>query len=185
MIIRELNVDDLTKVAEVHQSAFRGSALSKLGKEVVRRYYEWQIKGPNECYAIGAFKNEKLIGFCFSGIFRDSLSGFLNKNKGYLITRLMTHPWLIFNPIITNRISLAMKTIKKARSININYQQKIKPTTFSILSIATDPKLQNQGVGKELMKKCEERSIAMGIYLMRLTVHIDNIKAIHFYQNLG
>ena len=62
-LYRSLELKDLQSIAILHQKAFQDSALTKLGLEPVRRYYEWQLTGPHDCYAIGAFSaDDELTG---------------------------------------------------------------------------------------------------------------------------
>jgi hypothetical protein len=46
-MIRDLTPTDLDAVAKLHLDAFTDRALTKLGQEAVRRYYEWQMAGPH------------------------------------------------------------------------------------------------------------------------------------------
>src|SRR6267142_2937709 len=103
VLIREIQAKDLGHVAAVHQLAFPDSALSMLGTEAVRRYYEWQLVGPHEVTAISAYINTELVGFCFGGLFRGAMSGFVRNNQKFLIRRVLTHPWLMTNPIFRDR----------------------------------------------------------------------------------
>ena len=43
LLVLNLDVKDLPAVASVHMAAFPKSALTMLGTEAVRRYYEWQL----------------------------------------------------------------------------------------------------------------------------------------------
>jgi len=81
IVIRKIQENDLPHVAAVHLLAFPDSALSMLGTEAVRRYYEWQLVGPHEVTAISAYINTELVGFCFGGMFRGALSGFVRNNQ--------------------------------------------------------------------------------------------------------
>ena len=78
MEIRNLEAKDLPYVAAVHVAAFPDSALTMLGTEVVRRYYEWQLTGPHDIAALGAFAGAGVEGYCFGGVFRGAMSGFFN-----------------------------------------------------------------------------------------------------------
>jgi hypothetical protein len=111
-----------------------------LGKDLVQKYYEWQMIGPHDCYAIGAFINHDLLGYCFAGTFNGSLSGFLSVNKVSLIKSFFLHPWLIANPIIINRIKIAIKIIARKRYQSIEtYSIPKKHLVFSpSLSIHED-----------------------------------------------
>jgi hypothetical protein len=95
--IRFLIIQDLPQVAKIHMATFPESFLSALGDEVVRRYYEWQLMGPHETTALGVFAQDTLQGFCFGGIFRGAMNGFLRTNRFYLIGKILTHPWIIMN----------------------------------------------------------------------------------------
>jgi hypothetical protein len=93
---RPLVEKDLPAISAIHLAAFPKSALSRLGKGAVRRYYYWLLTGPHpDSFTIGAWQGEQLAGFCFGGKFRGALSGFLRKNRAYLAWRVLTHPWLI------------------------------------------------------------------------------------------
>jgi ribosomal protein S18 acetylase RimI-like enzyme len=183
--LRDLEKNGLEHVARIHKLAFPESALTKLGTEAVRRYYEWQLNGPHDCYAIGIFDREdNLVGFCFAGVFRGSLSGYLEKNKVFLLLWLVFHPWLVFNPLIMERIQLALRLFTRKRTPKSNLSIKEKEN-YGVLSIAVDPKKQGLGIGKKLMNLVEQDATKKGFFHLLLTVHITNTQAIKFYENLG
>ncbi len=182
---RLIRVKDLPKVAALHQRAFADSALSKLGSEPLRRYYEWQLTGPHDCYAIGIFDNaNSLLGFCFSGVFHGSLSGFLNKNRNFLVFWMFAHPWLINNQIVMDRIKIALNIFRKKPSKKQPIKQE-QTRSFGVLSIAVDPERQGLGIGKIIMESVEMEALMKGFTQMNLTVHPSNHGAIAFYENLG
>jgi len=182
---RLLELKDLQSVAKLHRKAFKDSALTKLGLEPIRRYYEWQLTGPHDCYAIGAFdEKDELLGFCFSGVFRGALSGFLNKNRKFLVTWILTHPWLILNPLVTIRIKIALRIQKKVTTPSkpkIGEDKK----SFGVLSIAVDPERQGLGIGRLLMDAVEAEAKKRGFQQLHLTVHPTNIQAVTFYERCG
>ncbi len=181
--IRSLNLQDLPQAAQVHLKAFPKSALTLLGAESVRRYYEWQIVGPHDCLALGAFgESGRLVGFCFGGIFRGALSGFLARNKKYLALQVIQRPWLVFtNTLFRDRLSQGLRIVRKR-----NGPEKPTETTpgkvFGILSIAVDPACQQMGIGRQLMEYSETYAKAHGFASMRLTVAPENLHAIQFYE---
>jgi ribosomal protein S18 acetylase RimI-like enzyme len=196
IIIRNLTKNDLNAVTEVHLAAFPTSAMTKLGAEAVRRYYEWQLTGPHDVVPIGAFENGVMRGFCFGGVFRGALSGFLGKNKQYLVLRVLTHPWLAFNPLFRERLDNGLRSLRSTGSpqqqeadsqhylARIN-QLEAQPKPFGILSIAVNPNYQGGGVGKLLMEESEAIARQRGFKEMRLSVNTDNAQAIGFYESLG
>jgi ribosomal protein S18 acetylase RimI-like enzyme len=187
--IRTLTERDLQEVAGIHVAAFPDSVLTKLGRESTRRYYEWQLIGPHDAVALGVFCDNNLAGFCFGGVFRGAMSGFLHRNKVFLLVRVITHPWLAMNPVFLDRLNLSMSILKPRRSAEIRKQapslkgETIRP--FGILSIAVHPRRQGLGVGKMLMVKCEAIAGLRGFHQMGLTVHPANHEAVRFYERLG
>jgi ribosomal protein S18 acetylase RimI-like enzyme len=183
-------MDELDKVVKVHCQAFPTSALTKLGFEPVRRYYEWQIIGPHYALNIGAFEGETLIGFCFGGVFRGALGGFLEKNRSFLIRQIATHPWLLFNPLFRERAAFAFKRVFQRKKTSTQ-QPKVetasqKPApSFGILSIAVSPDHQGSGAAKLLMEYSEQVAIERGFTRMVLTVHPSNSRAVRFYEKMG
>jgi ribosomal protein S18 acetylase RimI-like enzyme len=182
--IRNICKNDLDAVAKIHIKSFSDRVLTSLGFGSVRRYYEWQLQGPHDAIALGIFQGERLVGFCFAGVFRGALSGFLQRNKWFLTWRVITHPWLIVAPFFRARISLAWNVLRR-RSISAGSPAVIPLKSFGILAIAVDPQIQGVGLGKRLMAETEKVAVARGFSHLHLTVDINNIQAIGFYQNLG
>jgi ribosomal protein S18 acetylase RimI-like enzyme len=180
---------DLREVARIHTAAFPDSVLTRLGTEATRRYYEWQLNGPHDAVALGVFCNNNLTGFCFGGLFRGAMSGFLHRNKVFLAVRVITHPWLAMNPVFRDRLNLGTSILTPRRSAEIRKQapslkgETIRP--FGILSIAVHPLRQGLGMGKILMVKCEAIAGLSGFHQMALTVHPANHQAVSFYERLG
>jgi len=190
--IRRLGKSDLPRVALIHVAAFPKSALTKLGVEAVRRYYEWQLIGPHECDALGAFLDDRLVGFCFAGVFKGAMSGFLQKNWLFLLRRVLVRPWLLMNPIFRERASMALRILRwllrqrfrrKRETFALPKQNPSK--SYGILSIAVDPRYQGLGIGKMLMERAEAIAKEKGFYEMDLTVEPQNERAIRFYERLG
>jgi ribosomal protein S18 acetylase RimI-like enzyme len=182
--ISEINLE---RLALIHLKAFKESALTELGKGAIERYYKWQLHGPHEAVALGAYQNDKLIGFCFAGCYHGSLSGFLSKNKIYLLGRLFIKPWLLGNELIRKRISQSFSIlIRKKRKRKSIVSKDIQQTkSFGILALAVDPSTQKAGIGKSLMTRVERIAIERGFDQMHLTVRTNNEQAIGFYEHLG
>jgi ribosomal protein S18 acetylase RimI-like enzyme len=153
----------------------------------VRRYYEWQLTGPHDVSALGAFYENEMAGFCFGGVFCGAMSGFLRKNRNYLAWLVLTHPWLVANPLFRDRLINGLKVLRRfsksgqANQPNPNHR---KPP-FGILSIAVNPEFQGMGAGKVLMMESEIVARLRGFDEMNLTVNPDNHQAIRFYNSLG
>lgn len=192
LYIRPLTLTDLPDVILVHIGAFPDSALTKLGGEAVRRYYEWLLVGPHDALNIGAFAQAKMIGFCFGGIFRGALGGFLEKNRGFLMRRVATHPWLLLNPLFRERAQFALSRLAK------RFQPGYAPSSpkpaplpppnarsFGILSIAVAPQHQGSSAARFLMEYSEQVAVERDFSRMGLTVHPSNGRAVRFYEKMG
>ncbi len=183
----DIEIDDLQNVAIVHCAAFQNSALTCLGTEATRRYYEWQLLGPHDSVAFGLDNNCELAGFCFGGVFNGSMSGFLARNKYYLASQLLCRPWLCLNPLIRNRIRLGLKSLRTISRTKTSDPPRghRQQRSFGILSIAVDPVHQGSGLGNQLMARAETIAVERGFDAMNLSVDPGNSQAIRFYEKLG
>jgi ribosomal protein S18 acetylase RimI-like enzyme len=186
--IRDLRARDLADVSRIHLLAFRDSALTALGEGALVRYYDWQLNGPHDVSAFAAFRNEEMAGFCFGGVFRGALSGFLQKNRTYLALRVATHPWLVFNPLFRDKLASGLSVLRRFSNPQTKIAQAAKPkkkASFGILAIAVNPNFQGQGIGKILMLESEKVARERGFEEMNLSVSTANHQAIRFYEGLG
>jgi ribosomal protein S18 acetylase RimI-like enzyme len=183
--VRALHTGDLHTVATLHDAAFPNSALSRLGTEAVRRYYLWLLEGPHQATNLGAFDNGVLVGFMFGGLFNGALTGFLQRNRGYLARRVLTHPWLVATPLFRDRVALTLRLLMHRRSKTATPVAAPSGRNFGILAIAVRPGSQGTGVGKALMTRTEVIARADGFEQMQLSVARTNEQAIRFYEARG
>lgn len=191
--IRSLTRLDLSDVASIHIQAFPDSALTKLGKEMVRRYYEWQILGPHDAFYIGVYTQEEMLGFCFGGVFRGALWGFLERNRTFLVREVLLRPWLLFNPLFRGRVYVALRFLIRRylfpRS-NLSVDAKSSDPDrqvplFRILSIAVTPQFHGSGAARLLMEYAERVALERSFTHIGLTVHASNKRAVRFYEKMG
>jgi ribosomal protein S18 acetylase RimI-like enzyme len=184
--ITPIEHQDLRAVAEIHRRAFPDSALTQLGLEAVRRYYQWQLDGPHEHRFLGALSGHALRGYAIGGKSRGALSGFVRKNKYYLAFCLLLHPLVLLTDQGRTAIGTAARVFR-GRKRKLDAQAALVPTqlSFGMLAIAVDAKLQSQGIGKLLMAAMEKAATSGGYCKMHLTVRVTNQKAIAFYERLG
>ena len=184
--IAKITVSDLYRISKIHTSAFPNSAMTQLGLDAVRRYYEWQFIGPHNSENLGAKIEDQLVGFCFGGVFHGSLSGFLHKNRSFLVWRIATHPYLLFNDLVRERILLAGKLFKRFSMPKSSITQKsTMEKSFGILAIAVDPSFQGRSVGRKLMEAEEFIARLQNFPKMHLSVAVNNMQAIQFYERIG
>jgi ribosomal protein S18 acetylase RimI-like enzyme len=183
-LIEKIKENDLPEVVRIHLGAFPQSAMSVMGGETVRRYYAWQMNNSPHALMVGLFDETGMRGFCFAGPFRMALIGFLRKNLGYLIWRVVSHPRLLLSDFFLVRIGYAVRVIfrrpdKNKPSVSIAHD------SFGILSIAVSPEDQGKGYGRRLIRFAEDFARASGHGNMHLTVAPDNSQAVHFYEREG
>ena len=180
--IKPVSASDLAGVARVHCAAFPASALTALGREAVRRYYDWQLSGPHDAVSIAAVRSAELVGFCVAGRFNGAMSGFLRKNRLFLAARVLTHPSLVCNPLVRDRLALALRLLKRRHG---GPKAKPRQASFDVLSIAVDPRIQGSGGGKLLLDECEAEAARRGFRVMNLSVETGNLRAVRFYERNG
>ena len=186
VVIAAIAAADLSAIVDIHTKAFPNSAITALGPEAVKRYYTWLLVGPHDAAMMGAWRGSRIVGFCAAGVYRDALSGFLRKNRAFLALHVATHPWLVFSPLVRQRMRRAAEvTIRFARRRPHVSAAVPAEKPFGILSIATDPDVRGSGVGRALMQDAEARARRGGFTKMVLTVHPSNEGAIKFYRDLG
>ena len=182
--VRHLTSANLPGVVMVHMEAFPASALSQLGADGVRRYYDWQMKNAPECVILGVFSTGTLRAFCFAGVFHGALSGFLAQNRTFLAWRVLTHPWLLAGRLFRDRLSLASRLLS-GRGSGIPPVSTVFEKSFGILAIAVSPREQGRGLGKILMDETEREARIREYRAMHLSVNPANAAAIVFYERLG
>jgi len=183
--ILPIEAHHLAAVARLHQRAFGRSALSRLGAEAVRRYYEWQLNGPHQHHFIGAFEGPTLRGYAVGGRSHGALSGFLRRNRSFLAWRAFLHPSLLFTEHGRGacRSALRLLTHRVVRPSPGPKPSEIQKS-FGVLAIAVDPDCQGKGLGQQLMQAMDRAAIAGGYSQMHLTVHPKNTQAVRFYERL-
>jgi ribosomal protein S18 acetylase RimI-like enzyme len=189
--VREVVVDDLIEISRIHKEAFPRGALTTLGSEAVRRYYDWQMNGPHDAYNIVVLEGSVVRGFCFSGVFRGALRGYLEKNRMFLAVCVLSRPWLVLSPVVVNRLKLAGRILAKRptrtnRSDRPQPQKALPPKkSFGILSIAIDSTSRGRGLADALMLEAESEAIRRENEWMHLSVSSSNRRAIRFYEKMG
>jgi ribosomal protein S18 acetylase RimI-like enzyme len=188
--VRTLEPADLPRVSEIHLAAFPESALTMLGAEAVRRYYEWLLTGPHECFALGASVKTDIMGFYFAGVFRGAMSGFLRRNRAFLTGRILSRPWLSMNPLIRQRAAMGLRILRRfgrqqAGTPSVAAPSAKPESLFGILAIAVHPESHGQGIGRALMDEAERTARRRDFKEMQLTVEMSNHQAISFYEGLS
>jgi ribosomal protein S18 acetylase RimI-like enzyme len=183
--IRLIEAEDLPVVTDIHMLAFPRAAMTSLGKEAVRRYYLWQMEGPNDLYATLAEVDGRVAGFSFGGHFRGATIGYLRRNRTFLILNALRKPWLLANPVFLEGVRKGLDQFRRKRGQPIPRKTAAEPRRFGVLALAVHPAFQGRGIGHALMDDAEREARRLGVSRMHLTVHPDNTPAVRFYEIRG
>lgn len=187
-VVIPIEKSQIDQIVGIHLVAFPDSTLSRFGRNMLAKWYEWHMEPPNECYTFGAYEEESMRGFCLSGFFLNSEIYFFRKNFLFVLWQLIIHPQLIFSRKTFKRLidvvlafydKLSLKAKKVKKSVRPRLEK------FGILSIAVDPAFQNSGIGHLLVIRVEQLAIEKGIEKINISVHPSNMSAVNFYEKNG
>ncbi len=190
----KLDPDDLDTVTKIHIEAFPDSTWTKLGSQVVKEYYRWQLTGPHPFVSAKTiYVDDNCAGFLIGGLFKASTSGFIWLNRHLLARKVLLKPWLMFDSVFRNSFNSGFRMVRKFSPDKINSEKSAEPViisqaeqrSFGILAIAVSPHYQSHGIGKILMETAENIAVSSGFTKMDLTVNPSNVKAIKFYERLN
>lgn len=187
-VLRALSRSDSPSVARIHCAAFPNSYLAALGPRTVERYYAWQLLGPHDVTAVGAYLEGELAGFCFGGVFRGAMSGFLRRNWAFLLGQVLARPVLWRHALFRKRFGEGVRLLKNHspwRKRPVDAARGRPANSFAILAIAVHPRCQGLGIGSLLVEECGAVALRNGFRKMHLTVNSDNQQAIRFYERSG
>lgn len=186
--VRDVTITDLDAVASIHIASFGQSVLARLGDEVMRRYYRWQLTGPHDLIAVVACRGHEVLGFTLGGVFRGSTIGFVRREKWLLVGKVLRHPAVLLTELGWKRIALALRLLARRGSLAhpealVAAEPQLR--SCGVLAIAVHPSAQGLGVGRAMMGEVRRRAEAEGFRRLHLTVSPDNLAAVRFYESLG
>lgn len=189
-----LTLQDLDDVVEVHREAFPDSAMSQLGRAVVRRYYRWQFAGPHPSpVAVGIWRDGRLVGFVFGGMRRGAVSGFVRHSIGTIALGAIRHPSAIRRLAVPKVVAVGRALARRSRALQppqvgepaSREAVAVADPSFGVLSIAVSSAARGSSAAAELMAEAEARARELGCPRMHLTVDHSNGRAVAFYEKHG
>lgn len=174
--IYQANINDIPFIVKIHEDAFPGFFLTKLGPEFLQLYYT-SVLEHEEGVLLVSKVNDKCVGLCAGTIMS---SGFNTKLIKANLFRYITVglKLLVFNP---SSLLHLFKNMSKENSIigdDGNYAE--------LLSIAVDPNVQRSGAGRAMLQELEDVVRESGGRKLSLTTDFENNeKAIGFYKSMG
>ncbi len=175
-------------MADIHVAAFPTAAISRMGREAARRFYESLLRGPHDAIGLGVVDDDNcLAGYCFAGVWENAELFYLRQNVLFLAGRVAVRPWLLLHPFFRKRIWLALRLLAPV----VRYRNAHAPPNeegggrFGVQSIAVHPRAQGRGAAKQLLQASAEVARLRGFTTMELSVHVDNYQAVEVYERLG
>ena len=175
MQIKEITDAELSKVVEIHNSAFQGFFLTQLGPTFLRLYYRSVLHSP-QGIILGCFEENELCGFAAATKLARGFNTSLVKSNlfSYLCAGFKI---VIKSPLAILRLAKIMT--KKSESIDDD------GSYAELLSIGVSLSYQRKGIGRQLLLALEENLGQQHIGQLSLTTdYYDNDKAIGFYKSL-
>jgi ribosomal protein S18 acetylase RimI-like enzyme len=171
-----MNSDDVESVVRVHLESFPGFFLSFLGQRFLRLYY------------LGVCNAVESIAFVYLNA-RGEVVGFVagTANPRGFYSRLLRRYWLRFATASLTAIFRRPQTIVRiARAFFHPSQNPHGNDVAGLYSIAVLPRLQGNGVGKQLVVRFLEEAGRRGCAKVVLSTDRDNNDGVNsFYRNLG
>lgn len=180
-MIRKVEKGDLQAIAAIHKENFGDHFLGKFSESLIAKFYACFIGGESfiadfsaqgECRGFILGGDNKWIQACSSQFMRSCRHQYVTE----IIVRPNTWPGTIKK--VYDLVSFWLKGHLRQES----QSQRIKCSSYRLLSIAVAKRHQHAGVASGMVKFYEENcpSDSYG-----LTVHDHNMKAIRFYQKMG
>lgn len=182
--LKPLDESHLPDVANVHIAAFPTSILTRFGPEAVRRYYEWQLNGPHDRVALGAWSSGSLVGFIFAGRFDAALFGFLRRERWHLAARMLRRPAMILDRELRPSLRTGLRSLVRRRA-GPPPDPVHRARSYGVLAIAVLPVAQGTGAAQGLLDAAESAARSASAASMHLTVAPENTRAVRFYERNG
>jgi hypothetical protein len=184
--IRRMDGGEIDRIVEIHLASFPKTALSQLGPETVRRYYEWLLFGPHDVVPLGAYSGDELIGYTVGGLFRGATGGFVRKHRWYLMRRIVFRPWLLGDSLFRDRVTSGFRILLRpifplpaSPPDRTPYEKQ-----FGLLVTAVHPNHRGNSVFL-LVKEAEQAARELRFEEVVFTIDPKNTRLAQMYDWLG
>lgn len=175
MIIRAMRSSDLHAVVELHQKAFPGFFLTRMGPKFIHCYYQAVLDFNASISLVATHQDSKklygfVVGFSDQKGFYELFAQRRNQMILAILRALLRDPWLV--PLI----------IQNKRRVEA--QAKLNVSAGELSSIAVDK--QGNGIGGKLLKAFMDEALSAGLTEIELTTDAqENSKVKMFYEKSG
>jgi ribosomal protein S18 acetylase RimI-like enzyme len=183
LIIKEMVVEQVESLVEIHMKAFSGYSNTKIGKSYVKSFLNWFINDPS-AITITAVYDGDITGYVVGAPVGYQTK--MNKDlMGVVIIGIISHPWVIFNKKILSIAFSRLKVLFNKKSDVTDKSPSTNGNVISLVGIAVSPEYAGLKIGSSLMKKFEEIAHNKKFNSMRLSVYNDNEAALKLYHKSG
>ncbi|MHA8072238.1 GNAT family N-acetyltransferase [Aquirufa ecclesiirivi] len=175
MIIKKLEILDVSSIAELHLRAFSNFFLTSLGKFFLCTFYS-AILNDSQSISLGLFENNVLIGFAIGSKRNKSFYKNLIRNNFFKLSLSAFIPF-ISNP---GNIFKLISSLTSFSNSNGNFVD-----SAVLLSICIEPNSSSHGLGKKLLIKFEEVAFENSNSILLTTDAENNLYVNKFYSNNG
>lgn len=181
-ILKKVEREDICMIAKLHKRIFSDHLLGQLPVFLIKSFYLSYYKSyvsKREILFDGCFqKDGSLLGFVLGGESHDlnqAKKSFLHKNL-FLLSCVSLFNFKMY-PFISQKIRILLRNNKIRMGGG-------KQPSFRLLSIGVSPEYQGKGISILLLNQFEEETFDK-VRAYGLSVHINNRRAIAFYQKNG
>jgi ribosomal protein S18 acetylase RimI-like enzyme len=172
--IREMNLNDVPSVVNVHLESFMGFFLSSLGARFLCELYESILMDQTHIAFVCA-KEGKVLGFVAGTTHPVGFYGrALKRNwRGFVIASIL--------PILKN----PMMAIRLLRRLIAQRETLFDNGYALLMSVAVNPNRQGNGIGRQLVSEFLEEANSRGCAIVTLTTDaLENDSVNRFYRSM-
>jgi len=178
MTIRDATENDLPQIVAVHQRAFDGFFLTKLGPDFLHQLYDAFAFRRGGVLRVLCSEDGRVVGFAGGAVDPDSFFQGLKKEKGFVFL-IRSIPGLLKNPILVLK-KLWYAVFYKGEVPSILSQAAL------LSSIGVEPEMVGKSLGKKLLADFEEVVHSRGARSLYLTTDkLGNDNVVAFYIKSG
>lgn len=176
MSFRRIEGADLTRVVEIHGSAFPGFLMTLLGPAFLRRYYDLVLQYPGGVF-LGEFEATQLVGFVAGFVAPSEFYERIRRERLSLALAAGTH--LVIRPSL-------WRSVRESAGLSGAGGSCGGMKSAELASIAVDPAAQGKGVGVRLLQQFISAVEVAGANEVVLTTDAEGNEGVNrMYQSNG
>ena len=143
--IRPATKDDLKQIVRIHQEAFPGFFLTRMGKRFLRLYYQLVLEYQEHIFLIAENPQSQIVGFACGVYHPKNFYQFLKKSKyRFLLPVLIA---LLRNPFLVREVFSNKNRVETISDSSITSNSE---KVFEFTSMGVSNRALGLGVGKQL-----------------------------------